>query len=159
MVVADRKRAALRAHWLDAAIVVLTAPLVTDLLASLRLLRLARLLRLTRASLILGRAIQAERALSSGPAFKLVALMTAFVVVIGGAAQAAFDANEFPSVWDGIWWAVVTVTTIGYGDLYRKDVEGATDRDGTDAGRDRLHRRPHRHRCDHFVTGDVEAEA
>lgn len=53
-----------------------------------------------------------------------MALVTLFVVVVAGAAEAAFDANEFPTLWDGIWWAVVTVTTVGYGDLHPKDVEG-----------------------------------
>src|SRR5262249_16220997 len=121
---APRKRAALRAHWLDVAIVVVTIPLFGKFLASLRLARLARLLRLLRAGVILGRAVQAERAIGSGDALRLAALLTVFVVVIAGAAEATFDANEFKSVWDGIWWSVVTVTTVGYGDLYPKDVEG-----------------------------------
>jgi voltage-gated potassium channel len=47
-----------------------------------------------------------------------------FIVVVSGAAQAAFNADEFESVWDGVWWAIVTVTTVGYGDLYPSDVEG-----------------------------------
>jgi hypothetical protein len=45
LIVAPRKGAALSAHWLDAVIVVVTAPLFGKFLASLRLLRLARLLR------------------------------------------------------------------------------------------------------------------
>jgi len=124
LIVAERKGAALRAHWLDAVLVILTPPFFGELLSSLRLLRLARLLRLLRVGVIVGRALQAERTLVSRQAFRPVALITVFIVVIAGAAQSAFNSNEFESVWDGVWWAVVTVTTVGYGDLYPSDVEG-----------------------------------
>jgi len=69
-VVATRKGAALRAHWLDVAIVVVTVPLFGQLLSSLRLVRLVRLLRLLRAGVMLSRALQAERALTSASAFR-----------------------------------------------------------------------------------------
>lgn len=124
LIVATRKRAALRVHWLDVAIVGLTIPLFGQFLSSLRLIRLARLLRLLRAGVIISRAMQAERRLTSGETFRIVALLTLFIVVVAGAAQATFNANEFDSIWDGVWWAVVTVTTVGYGDLYPQDVEG-----------------------------------
>jgi hypothetical protein len=97
LVVARRKLAALRAHWLDAAIVVITVPAYGRLLSSLRVVRLVRLLRVLRAGVLVTRALQAERRLTSTNAFRVAALATIFLTVIAGAVQAEIDTRDFNS--------------------------------------------------------------
>ncbi len=47
----------------------------------------------------------------------VIVTATAIVVVGGGVAMRLLDHDEYPNVWVGMWWALQTVTTVGYGDV------------------------------------------
>jgi voltage-gated potassium channel len=47
----------------------------------------------------------------------VIVTVTAAVVVGGGVLMRIFDHTEYSNIWVGMWWALQTVTTVGYGDV------------------------------------------
>jgi voltage-gated potassium channel len=47
----------------------------------------------------------------------VIVTATAVAVVGGGVLIRVLDHSEYSSIWVGMWWALQTVTTVGYGDV------------------------------------------
>jgi len=62
--------------------------------------------------------------LSVRSAVGVIVTATAVVVVVGGALMRFLDHDEYSNVWVGMWWALQTVTTVGYGDVTPQHTSG-----------------------------------
>src|SRR5262245_33738830 len=62
--------------------------------------------------------------LSGRKAMAVIVTATLASVVIGGVLITVVDSDEFPDVGTGLWWALQTVTTVGYGDVVPQDTVG-----------------------------------
>jgi voltage-gated potassium channel len=78
----------------------------------------------------MGRAEQwAERRFTGKPlrprnAAVIVAAFWIVAVIVFGVIERIADPTTFPSVWLAFWWAIQTVTTVGYGDVVPTQTSG-----------------------------------
>ena len=57
-------------------------------------------------------------------AWRVIAVVTVAVTVIGGLLVRLTDPASIPSVGTGFWWSLQTVTTVGYGDVVPASIAG-----------------------------------
>jgi voltage-gated potassium channel Kch len=54
----------------------------------------------------------------------VIVTATVVVVILGGVLMRIIDHDEYSNIWVGMWWALQTVTTVGYGDVTPQHTSG-----------------------------------
>lgn len=120
---ADNKLRFMRWGWID---LISSIPMV-DFLRAGRLLRLIRLLRIVRAFRSTNHLINHIFRNKAQGTFTAVSVLAVLLIIFSSIAilQVENDPNSnIKSAEDAIWWAYVTITTVGYGDKFPVTTEG-----------------------------------
>lgn len=120
-IVAPSKRYFFRANLIDL-LALLPILRIFRLGRAVRLFRLLRMLRVMRVGAVLEQRI--ERVNAERQKFRVentvIAVYMFFSLVFGTVGIMVFEKGNnpgFASLGDGLWWCVVTITTVGYGDI------------------------------------------
>ena len=117
-----------RRAWFDAVLIAVTPPIgVPDAIQGIRTLRALRVLRLVRAFGVIAMALRLGRRHFGKRRFHYVGLVAVATVLLGAAGIYVVEADDnraISSYGDALWWAVVTATTVGYGDVSPVTAEG-----------------------------------
>lgn len=68
--------------------------------------------------------IQRKGGITPGLAVQIIAASTMSVVLVGALIMWLIDDDNFPNYGVSLWWAIQTVTTVGYGDVVPTSVAG-----------------------------------
>jgi voltage-gated potassium channel len=119
LAIAPNRLQYVRRHWVDVGLVAL------PMLRPLRVLRSARALRILRAGRVVvaaSKSLSGIRDLFTRHGLQWSLAVAIFIIAVAGAlASIAERGNPDASIQnlpDGLWWAVTTATTVGYGDTY-----------------------------------------
>ncbi|TPE51018.1 ion transporter [Amaricoccus solimangrovi] len=94
----------------------LVFPLNLQALRVLRLFRVYKLARYSPALAVLMSVIR-EEAASLAAAFSILAILLVFAATGAYFVERAAQPENFGSIPEAMWWAIVTLTTVGYGDV------------------------------------------